>query len=299
MPCVTYSGAVTTLFLVPHQDDETLSMGAAIREHVAVNGPSTVAVVLFTTGESSGARRVLREVGYVPEATGKVERVALTKRQFVGSRDAEFYGACRALGVPHGNIFMPGFTLTEDTGETYRRGSYTTASVPRLSRFRDGIADRVTQARRFVAAVDVVLAWFGAMHVKTISYADPSQDHRLLGAAVRASRRPTLSRRYYYPPYRVADTPAGAPVMHGKDAGPYLPQVEAAAREYGVWNPTAGRYSVGWFSVGADFGGPAGRVLRAPDRQPPTSSVAECRPVGEVRPPETPLFGRGRTLVHV
>ena len=147
MPCVTYSGPVTTLFLVPHQDDETLSMGAAIREHVAVNGPSTVAVVLLTTGESSGARRVLREVGYVPEATGKVERVALTKRQFVGSRDAEFYGACRALGVPHGNIFMPGFTLTEDTGETYRRGSYTTASIPRLSRFRDGIADRATQAR--------------------------------------------------------------------------------------------------------------------------------------------------------
>ena len=296
---MSYSGSIRTLVLVPHQDDETLSMGAMIAEHVAVNGPETVGVVLFTTGESSGVRRVLREVGYVPAGGSRVERVALSRRQFVASRDAEFYAACTRLGVPHGNIFMPGFTLTEDDGSTFQRGSYTTGSIPRLARFRDGVADRTVQQRRFTAAVDVVLAWFGPVHVKTISDHDPSQDHRLLGAAVRASRRPTLSRRWYYPPYRVKDTPRSAPRMFPRDAGVYLPQVEAAGREYGVWAPTRGRFSVGWFSVGSVFGGPAEQVLRASSVTPPTDDVRLCKPVLPVKPPETPLFGSGKTLLHM
>lgn len=53
------------VFIAPHADDELLSMGAAIVQHVQVHGPDRVAVVLASTGESSGARRALRDAGYV------------------------------------------------------------------------------------------------------------------------------------------------------------------------------------------------------------------------------------------
>ena len=48
------------VFIAPHADDELLSMGAAIVQHVQVHGPDRVAVVLASTGESSGARRAFR-----------------------------------------------------------------------------------------------------------------------------------------------------------------------------------------------------------------------------------------------
>lgn len=42
------------VYLVPHQDDETLSMGASIRRAVSRSGPACVHLVLVTTGQSSG-----------------------------------------------------------------------------------------------------------------------------------------------------------------------------------------------------------------------------------------------------
>lgn len=297
---MSYSGSIRTLVLVPHQDDETLSMGAMIAEHVAVNGPETVGVVLFTTGESSGVRRVLREVGYVPAGGSRVERVALSRRQFVASRDAEFYAACTRLGVPHGNIFMPGFTLTEDDGSTFQRGSYTTGSIPRLARFRDGVADRTVQQRRFTAAVDVVLAWFGPVHVKTISDHDPSQDHRLLGVALRSCSLPVGSRRYYFPPYRLDRLPRDAPPMYWHDArSAWLPALHEAGMAYGRWEPERGRFAVGWCSVGAFFGGPAGEMLRCPSRVPPATRAAECGRIGSVSAPNVPFFEHARTVMHL
>lgn len=44
------------VFLSPHQDDEVLSMGAAIRSRVERVGGNSVCVALFLTGESSAVR---------------------------------------------------------------------------------------------------------------------------------------------------------------------------------------------------------------------------------------------------
>lgn len=293
---MSYSGSIRTLVLVPHQDDETLSMGAMIAEHVAVNGPETVGVVLFTTGESSGVRRVLREVGYVPAGGSRVERVALSRRQFVASRDAEFYESCRALGVPHGNIYMPGFTLTEGDGSVYRRGSYTSASIPRLARMREGWG--LLDACRFV---DAVVGWFGpGVHYKTMSYVDPSMDHRLLGVALRSCSLPVGSRRYYFPPYRLDRLPRDAPPMYWHDArSAWLPALHEAGMAYGRWEPERGRFAVGWCSVGAFFGGPAGEMLRCPLRVPHATRAAECGRIGSVSAPNVPFFEHARTVMHL
>ncbi|GAB7193041.1 PIG-L family deacetylase [Kineococcus sp. NUM-3379] len=76
------------VFLVPHQDDETLTMGPAIEEHV--NTGAHVVVVLVTDGKASGARRL----------------TPLTVEEFSAARDREFLAACAALGVPEEQVFL-------------------------------------------------------------------------------------------------------------------------------------------------------------------------------------------------
>lgn len=271
-------------------------MGAAIHEHIQAHGPDRVAVVLAGTGEASGARHALRDAGYVPLGETAPQRRDLSRREFVASRDAEFYESCRALGVPHGNIYMPGFTLAEDDGSVYRRGSYTTASIPRLARMCEGWG--LPAAQRFV---DAVAGWFGPdAHYKTMSHVDPSMDHRLLGAALRRCVLPSGSRRYYFPPYRLGSLPKGAPPMYGGDArSAWLPALHAAGMTYGRWEPGAGRYAVGWCSVGAFFGGPAGEMLRCPSRVPPATRVGECGRIGSVSAPNVPFFGHARMVMHL
>lgn len=69
------------VFVAPHQDDETLSMGASIRG--CVEAGHEVHTVLVTDGLNSGAQRL----------TG------LNRPAFTRARDDEFVRASRALGV--------------------------------------------------------------------------------------------------------------------------------------------------------------------------------------------------------
>jgi LmbE family N-acetylglucosaminyl deacetylase len=78
------------LFVAPHQDDETLSMGSAIRKHLEV-GVHDVHVMLLTDGSGSAAQ----------PATG------LDTPGFCAARDDEFRRACRALGVRAENVHLP------------------------------------------------------------------------------------------------------------------------------------------------------------------------------------------------
>lgn len=76
------------VFASPHQDDETLSMGASIRLHVEAG--HDVHVLLMTNGINSAVRA----------ATG------LDRPQFAAARDDEMVRACRQLGVPFENVHI-------------------------------------------------------------------------------------------------------------------------------------------------------------------------------------------------
>lgn len=78
----------TVLFISPHQDDETLTMGAAISNHIHYG--HDVHVVLATTGINSAVRG----------------QTGLSRTQFTAARDDEFRRACRELGVPDGNVHV-------------------------------------------------------------------------------------------------------------------------------------------------------------------------------------------------
>lgn len=78
-----------SLYLVPHQDDEIGTYGAAILEEVAAG--KVVHLLLTTRGETSGARTnptMATRIGYTP-----------SEEEFSAKRDQEFVEAARRLGA--------------------------------------------------------------------------------------------------------------------------------------------------------------------------------------------------------
>lgn len=235
------------VFLSPHQDDETLSMGAAIRQHVEQYGGPAVCVALFTTGEHSGARRL------VPDPAMREDVKA-----FGAARDAEFRRANAALGVPAGNVYVD--------------------DLPGWSRVFDDNRDESLQkplAREFVAAA---VAHFGAkgVHYKTLSTADPSVDHRVLGEALRERANEVGSVRLYYPQYRIAEKPKSLAVYPQR-----AKSIEAQRRAAAAYGPGEGP-GIGWLSVAAAFG----------------SQALKVRPVPPVKRPNTAYTDTWTSLVH-
>lgn len=78
----------TVLYVTPHPDDETLSMGASIRLHLEAG--HDVHVLQLTYGINSAVRA----------STG------LSRSQFVAARDDELVRATRDLGVPPRNVHI-------------------------------------------------------------------------------------------------------------------------------------------------------------------------------------------------
>lgn len=107
------------IFYTPHQDDETLGMGASIAEHVRVGRP--VYVVLYSTGSLTGAFEVLNGVdsnGQVVECGyhNLVHNFNLSIQDFVFARNLEFIAACKALGVHKVFISNNGLGYDETVG---------------------------------------------------------------------------------------------------------------------------------------------------------------------------------------
>jgi LmbE family N-acetylglucosaminyl deacetylase len=87
----------TVLFVSPHQDDESLSMGAAIRKHIEAN--HDVHVLLLCGGVESGAQA----------------NSGLSRPAFGYARDDEFIRATRQLGVPYENLHFARVTPADGT----------------------------------------------------------------------------------------------------------------------------------------------------------------------------------------
>ncbi len=245
------------VYLVPHQDDEVLSMSASIRRTIARSGPGCVHVVLVTTGESSGARTTLAR-GFRAGGHG-ITRVSLSRAQFGASRDKEFRASVARLGVPAANVHL---------------------GLPDAPRIADDGSLDAAAARR---VVDAAIDRFGrAASYATMSDSDPQADHRRLGEALReaGTRRRVASATYFFPPYQLPAprtlSPTTATSRADRDA------ITRAAREYGTYAPKSGRYGIGWLSVPGAFGGPAlgvrmltasGTLWQAPALRRPKSAL--------------------------
>lgn len=121
-PVSQADGPPPVVFLSPHQDDESLTMGAAIREHVLAG--RTVYVVLLTDGSSSGV---------CGQSPFNGDRAACT-----AERDKEFTGAVTKMGavpvIP--TVVAPG-NSTARAGDT--DGTLTGTFTANVIRYYAGI----------------------------------------------------------------------------------------------------------------------------------------------------------------
>lgn len=248
------SPGCTAVFLSPHQDDETLSMGAAIEEHVKGRGGSKVCVALMTTGRNSGAKLHFDESRQFIPAAGRTtpyydhEVWSIAKGlapnqavKFGQARDQEFILALLRQGIPRENIYLdnlPGYARVFD---------YNTYAA-------DGIPTNQGAANRMVAAARGL--WPNA-DFKTTTHLDTNNaDHESLGAAL-AEQTPSNSAhpaRFYVPSFRLS-LYKGDRAKLGRTQG--SAPTRNAALAYGHFNAARGYYGIGWLSVAAAFGGPA------------------------------------------
>lgn len=109
------------IFLTPHQDDETLTMGAAIREHVLEG--RRVVVVLLTDGGESGVCRDKYE--HYTEDDGTVVNTPEGRAACVAERDREFVAAVTKMGA---EPLIPDDRMKDGT----LTGAYTAEVILRL-----------------------------------------------------------------------------------------------------------------------------------------------------------------------
>lgn len=254
------------VFLTPHPDDETLSMGAAIAYHVERG--RDVHVVSVARGESSGARRMINAddgfggpvySGYWysahPESGGFHDPVAegygrLSVEEFADARVVELTAACADLGVPASNVHV----LLDPSGARYDDGY---ASTVESGPIWEGAVRAVIWSLRndpVLAALPAPISW------KTMTAYDTSAAHAAIGAALHALRRdPRFADARYY--VKVNDRPALSRNRYVLAAGYRADNASECARltaqraalQYARWSPPYGRFAIGYHSVYDDF----------------------------------------------
>lgn len=217
-----------TLFFTPHQDDEILSMGSAIIEHVE---KSDTHVILCTDGSKSIIRRVLDDGGSCSYHIKDVHKYSLSESEFSKDRDEEFKDSCEAMGVEESNIHI------ED------------------NRAHDGELNK-EKARKIILKY---LKEYPDAKVKTVTPFKASgihEDHRALGeAALELYKEGKIKDlRFYVEPYDYNDFKKVNPNV---EVWEVLPSQEekllSAMNAYKKWNPESGHYAIGYHSVKSHF----------------------------------------------
>ncbi|MBE1556770.1 PIG-L family deacetylase [Sporosarcina limicola] len=200
----------TTIYYVPHPDDETLSMGPSILHNVELN--KEVVVVLLSKGRASKA------IGSVNKKLEKEDLPPITLEEFGEARVAEFTKAVAALGVKKENVYIYDI---ED-------GDFSTGEVaPIIQDFEKKYPE--------------------ALH-NVMSYNDPHDDHSSTGKALRElmDAREVQYGLYHIPVQRHKKMLyKGSYAVPSSLIDDYKVALEA----YGKWEPEEGSYSIGQSSV--------------------------------------------------
>lgn len=230
---------VHTLFVAAHPDDETLSMGVAIAEHVAAG--QDVHVLWLTSGTASGVINQLNgtSVGSwwgLPHDPAAEGYQPLTPLSLGLARIAEATAAVRCLATG-----LPGTLTTHEAG------------LP------DGAVTEADAAAAILSVADAI-APNDPVRIKTHSHlVDNHPDHLAIGAAAKQLKvddpdRFGDLRHYVLPPYwtdaRLSQVSEAWD--HPTDAG-ITRRVRNGIRAYGAWQPEAGAYAIGWHSVPTYF----------------------------------------------
>jgi len=220
-PANSWYGANVDIYLVPHQDDEVLSMGALIAQSSAAG--REVWIVNYTDGRASD---VCANHG-TPVCQGRGLR-GTPLSTFIAMRDAELFASSRALGVPADHV---------------SRDPFRTAA-PRLAN------SRTTVSR----AMKIIAAWhsaYPAARFTAMSWNDDNSDHAHMGEALKQAVEsklvaPDLARFTEFRPYW--HRPSGS-VRHYEWCGSEQCRARIVAAMAAYRRP----YGIGWASVPTQF----------------------------------------------
>ena len=242
-------GRPVVVVLSPHPDDETLSLGVWAA-NAAARGDRVI-VVCLTDGRTTGAiTSISRRLGH-----------PVTRDEIAAARERELRAAIERLGVARDDLYLPHLDGDATVGGT-----------------------RLTVAEAY-AVIEAFARRFPDATFGTMSYAaEHHPDHLDLGRALWLAERARVVRHAEFAVSRLWWALPSPPVREVlPDTLEVRDRVLAAAREYGVWDPAAGRYAVGYTSVDHQFTAlladprsrvhAAGEVLVTPSPLPPTSPL--------------------------
>ena len=222
------------VFISPHQDDETPSMGASIIAHV--NAGRNVYVIIAGDGTATGARGAIKaQTGY-----------DLTATQIGAARDKEAIAAITKLGVKHDHIIFKHISETKID----------------LTAAQGVVNDAVIQFG--VNASYITMSWLDASpdHYN-LGYALNSRciPHRVSATGSVAAPQLKDCRFYQSALYQPGSTLLSADKIEPQAYGYYKATSAAdkarltdAITEYGRWDPANGRYAIGAkYSVASQF----------------------------------------------
>lgn len=209
------------VFFIPHQDDEVLSMGGAIKAHVTAG--RDVKIVLVTDGGASGVKGVL-----CPKYS-QINKYECDRVAFSQARNKEFEASLRALGI---NVVIGTNVFYENKLDGALTQADATAVINKYITLYKGIGT-------------------GGSY-KTMSWIDAHPDHYRLGYALntlcKTGQVPNNDCRFYqFSRYWSIATPPSSNYTDTTTA------TANAAKEYNVWDPNSGRFAIGYRSVSADF----------------------------------------------
>jgi len=213
----------TVVFFTPHQDDETLAFGPAVRDHLnAVDASGhplhDVHIVLMTTGQNSGVFGELTP--------------PLSVADFVAARDDEMLRATRQVGVRTANVHISPLRV-EDGALTVE------------------VATSIIQEfyEQFPGA------WCKCYSPLDIPGKHP--DHLACGqaaAALAAPGGPISNQRFYVEPWLAGPFRTAHPsVTLALETVADTTAVERGFAQYALADPVAGMYAIGEKSVGHEF----------------------------------------------
>ncbi|MEG1410464.1 MAG: PIG-L family deacetylase [Terrisporobacter sp.] len=218
----------TTLFLVPHQDDEVLSMGNSIIEHVKRDDTH---VLLFTDGSDSYVKKILEDNGKCSYHIG-IHSHDITKKEFTNARDIEFKESCKSLGLKEENIHIE------------------------ENRLPDG---QLTKAKAKDIITDYLEKYPGAKIKTTTPYGNGyrHKDHKALGQAALELYNDGIIKdlRFYIEPYEYENfKEENQEIKTWNVLNTDEMKLHNAMNAYKVWKPYSDlRYAIGYHSAGKYF----------------------------------------------
>lgn len=229
-PAVSAATSRPAVFIVPHQDDEILSMGASIIAHLKAG--RDVKVVMVTNGNTTGARATLCAQ----------KGICLTPEQVGEARDLEFRDAMARIGVPAQNLYFEHKPAVDNATANEVISKYialfgTSASYITMS-WLDTHPDHYNLG--YALNARCVASGKGGSVPPQLS------DCRFYQSALYQPATPAAKLTNYD---RVV-TPAGA---YYTAAGADAARLRNAAAAYSVYKPEVGRYGIGVLSVASQF----------------------------------------------